>query len=141
MSDLKPTGVAIEINGREERMLFTLNVMEKAVERYGQLEDLMQSLNKGLPEIKWFAAQMINECIDIWNDEHPEERRQSMTEQQLGHYIVGLTGINALSERVREAIFQGLPKDTVEMVEETAKNLLTMRETDTKTAAETDAAT
>ena len=131
MSDLKPAGVAIVINGHEERMLFTLNIVEKAIERYGQLENLLQNLNTGLPEIKWLATQMINECIDIWNDDHPDERRQLLTEQQLGRQIVGVYGINELSDRVREAIFQGLPEDAVETVDATVKNLMTTRETAT----------
>ena len=131
MSELKPAGVAIEIGGREERMIFTLNVVEKTIERYGQLENLLQNLNTGLPEIKWLATQMINESIDIWNDDHPDGRRQPLTEQQLGRQIVGVYGINELGDRVREAIFQGLPEDAVETVEETVKNLMTTLETAT----------
>jgi len=129
MSDLKSAGVALNLGGVETRMLFTLNVMEKCVDRYGNLDDLLQNLNKGLAEVKWVALQMLNEGIETWNDEHPDDRRPLMEEQRLGRLVLGVSGINELSGKVREAIFAGLPKDAVEVVEESAKNLLATRET------------
>ena len=131
MSDLKPKGVEIELDGQKLYMLFTLNVMEAATDRYGKIDDLMQRIGAGVSDLKWFATQMLNEWIAIWNDEHPDNPKPLLTEAKLGRMVVGLPEMNKLGVLVREAIIQGLPKDAVEVVlnaEDDLKNLMTARE-------------
>ena len=123
MSDMKPKGVEIELNGKNYNMLFNLNVIEQVVEKFGDISDLMSQTNS-MKAVKWLATEMINEEIETWNDDHPDAQRELMTEKKLGRAICGVAGVNELRTKVQEAICQGLPESAVQRLEDTADELI-----------------
>lgn len=105
----------------ERNLIFNLNVIEKCVEKFGKMDDILNATDLGT--VKWLAAQMLNEDAEIWNDEH-EEKKPLIDEAKLGRYIIGIQGLNELQQKVREAMLLGLSDEQVQEVEEIEKNLM-----------------
>ncbi|HWQ29859.1 MAG TPA: hypothetical protein VN549_02625 [Negativicutes bacterium] len=126
MSDLKNLGVPITLDS-ERNLIFSLNVLEKCIDRYKNMDNILNGAFENVSEIKWLAVQMLNEDAEIWNEEH-DERKPLLTEDKVGRYVAGMGGIVELQNKVREAMFKGLPQDKVkeveEMAEEVGKNLI-----------------
>lgn len=126
MSDMKNLGVPISLDS-ERNLIFSLNVLEKCIDRYKNMNNILNGAFENISEIKWLAVQMLNEDAEIWNEEH-EEKKQLLTEDKVGRYVAGMGGIVELQNKVREAMFKGLPQDKVqeveEMAEEVGKNLI-----------------
>ena len=123
MNDIKNTGVKIQLD-REIEMVFSLNVMSDAVKKYGKMDNLLNDSGKDLEVTKWLVVQMVNEGIEIYNDNHPDNKQPLYDERKLCRYVQGLGGFGVLQQKVQEAILQGLPADRVQQVEELGKNLI-----------------
>lgn len=126
MNDVKNTGVKIQLD-REIEMVFSLNVMSDAVKKYGKMDNLLNDSGKDLEVTKWLVVQMVNEGIEIYNDNHPDNKQPLYDERKLCRYVHGLGGFDVLQQKVQEAILQGLPADRVQQVEELGKNLIAVQ--------------
>lgn len=126
MSDIKNMGMPITLDC-DRNLIFTLNVLEKCVERYKNMDNILNGAFENVSEIKWIAVQMLNEDAEIWNENH-EDKKPLLDETKVGRLIVGMGGIIELQNKVREAMFKGLPENQVkqveEMAEEVGKNLI-----------------
>lgn len=126
---IKDVGIPIKLD-IDRNLVFTLNVLEKCVERYGKMDDVLNDAFKNISETKWLAVEMLNEDAEIWNDEH-EEKKPLLTEVKLGRLITGIYGVRELQQKVQEAMLKGLPEDKVkeveEMAEEIEKNLIAVQ--------------
>jgi len=124
---MKDKGIPITLD-TDRNLIFTLNVLEKCVQRYGKMDNILNESLKNVTEIKWLATEMLNEDAEIWNDEHPDNKKQLLTEKKLGRYITGIGGANELLNKVQKAMLAGLPEDKVkeveDMAEEIEKNLM-----------------
>lgn len=129
MGDLKQIGVPITLD-IERNLVFNLNVIEKCVDKFGAMDDLLNAVD--LKAVKWIAVQMLNEDADIWNDKHPDDKKPLLTEESLGRYVIGISGLTELQGKVREAMLLGLPRDAVQEVEDIEKNLMTAQAMDGK---------
>lgn len=126
MSDLTNTGVKIMLD-EERELVFSLNVMSDAVDKFGKMDNILNDSANNLEVAKWLAVQMINEGIEIWNDKHPDRKKELIEERKLCRYVVGLGGYQVLQEKVQEAILKGLPDNKVKEVEEMGKNLIAVQ--------------
>ena len=123
MSDLKNMGVKITLD-REREMVFNLNGLDACIEKYGKMDDVLNSTAKDMEATRWLAVLMLNEGAEIHNDLHPDDKIQPIDETKLKRYTIGMGGIVELQNKVREALLQGLPKNAVQQVEEMGKNLM-----------------
>ncbi|WP_027628113.1 hypothetical protein [Ruminiclostridium cellobioparum] len=123
MRDIKDTGVKIQLD-IERELVFSLNVMSDAVEKYGKMDNLLNDSAKSLEVAKWLAVQMVNEGIEIYNDNNPNDKQSLIDERKLCRYVHGFGGFNVLQQKVQEAMLKGLPADRVQQVEELGKNLI-----------------
>lgn len=102
-------------------LIFNLNVLEGCVERYSKMDDVLNAFSN-VKAAKEIGTLMWNESAEIWNEEH-EEKRELITEKQLGRMLDSITKINEFQEKVREAMLKGLPEDQVQEVEEAVDDL------------------
>lgn len=93
---MKDINGKIQYNGKEYRLVFNLNVMEKIQDKYGSLDEWgkLTDGTKGEPNAKaiiYGFCEMINEGIDIENEETGAETKP-LTLKQVGRIIteVGL---------------------------------------------------
>lgn len=121
MNDVKNLGVPIELDC-ERNLIFSLNVLEKCVDRYKNMDNILNGALENVAETKWLAVQMLNEDAEIWNDDH-EDKKPLLTEVKLGRLVAGLSAFIELQNKVRETMLKGLPKDQVQQVEEMAEEM------------------
>lgn len=106
----------------ERNLIFTLGVLEKCVEKYGKMDNILDGAFHSLKEVKWLAVQMLNEDVEIWNEDH-EDKKPLMTEEKLDRLVFGIHGFNELQSKVQEAMLKGLPEDKIKEAEEMAEEL------------------
>ena len=121
--DIKNLGVKVTLGGEEHSLIFNLNVLEKCLAKYEKMDDVL-NLYSNLSDYKWLGAQMLNEEVVEWNEDHPDDQKPLLTEQQVGRMLDGIGGINDFQSKIREAMLKGLPVEKVEEVEELEKNLI-----------------
>jgi len=77
MSDLKPKGVKIVLNGKEYGLRFTLNAIDDIQDRFNvpisNLGDLFQDDKNKIRNLRYLLTVLINEDIDCRKDETGEE--------------------------------------------------------------------
>lgn len=111
----------------ERELVFNLNVLDACIEKYGKMDDVLNSTAKDMEATRWLAVEMLNEGAEIFNDLHPDNKVPLIDEAKLKRYVIGLGGIADLQKKVQEALLKGLPADAVEQVEEMGKNLIAAR--------------
>jgi hypothetical protein len=119
-----------EIIPLEGELVFNLNVLEKCVEKYSKMDDILNAFSN-IKAAKEIGTLMWNEAAEIWNEEH-EEKRELITEKQLGRMLNTIKKINEFQQKVRQALLSGLPEDQVQVVEEVEKNLIAAQSLKTK---------
>lgn len=119
----KNMGVPITLD-IERNLIFNLNVLEKCVEKFGSIDEMLNKPLNELATAKWLAVEMLNEDAEIWNEEHPNDKKPLIDEKKLGRYLIGIQAIRELSTKVQEAMLKGLPEEQVQEIEEVGKNLI-----------------
>lgn len=122
MSDIKNMGVQIKLDV-ERNLIFTLNVLEACVEKFGKMDNILNDAFRNVKTLKWLAVQMLNEDAEIWNEEHPDNPKPLLDEKKLGRLVAGIGGVNELQKKVQEAMLKGLPEDKIQQVEKMAEEL------------------
>ena len=123
MSDIKNMGIAIILDV-ERNLIFNLNVLEKCVEKFGSMDEMLNKPMADLTATRWLAVEMLNEDAEIWNEDHPDNIKPLLNEKKLARLTDGLGGIRELQAKVNQAMLKGLPEDKVREVEEVGKNLI-----------------
>jgi hypothetical protein len=95
------------------------------------MDDILNAFSN-IKAAKEIGTLMWNEAAEIWNDEH-EDKREVITEKQLGRMLDTIDKINDFQQKVRQAMLSGLPQDQVEQVEELEKNLIAAQSSKKKT--------
>jgi hypothetical protein len=119
-----------EIIPLEGELVFNLNVLEECVEKYSKMDDILNAFSN-IKAAKEIGTLMWNEAAEIWNEEH-EDKREVITEKQLGRMLDNIEKINEFQQKVRQAMLSGLPQDQVQVVEEVEKNLIAAQSLKTK---------
>lgn len=121
-------GVPITLDA-ERNLIFNLNVLEKCVEKFGSMDAMLNEPLANLSATKWLAVEMLNEDAEMWNEDHPDNKKTLLDEKKLGRYIIGIQAIKEFQGKVQEAMIKGLPEDQVQEVEEVGKNLIAAQST------------
>lgn len=116
---VKNMGVPIKLD-IDRNLIFTLNVLEKCIDKFGKMDNILNDSFSNISTTKWLAVQMLNEDAEIWNEEHSDNPKSLMTEERLSRLVFGIHGVNELQNKVQEAMLKGLPEDKVKEVEEMA---------------------
>ena len=108
----------------ERHMVFNLNVLETCIEKYQNMDDILNAF-QNLKAAKEIGLLMINEATEMWNEDHPDAKKPLIQdEKHLGRLLAGINKITEFTNKVREAMLDGLPQDKVQEVEEIEKNLM-----------------
>ena len=117
---------AITIGGKVYELVLTTRATKEIAKRYGGLASLGDRLMKAenfenaLDELIWLIALLANQSILIHNFQHPDEKRDPLTEEAL----VLLTSPHELAvykDAIMESMFRGT-KRFVESEPEPEKN-------------------
>ena len=91
MSDLRPRGIAVDVNGEERRLLFTLNVVDAIQDKYKKtlsevLDDILNEdvASKTLRDV---VAIMLNGEVEREKFKNPEAAIKEVTEKEVGWMI------------------------------------------------------
>ena len=104
-------------------MIFNLNVLEACIEKYQNMDDILNAF-QNLKAAKEIGLLMINEATEMWNEDHPDAKKPLIQdEKHLGRLLAGINKITEFTNKVREAMLDGLPQDKIKEVEEVEKNL------------------
>lgn len=113
MSDLKPRGIPIVLDGVERHLLFTLNTIDELQDRYGKsLDEIISDLTK-----EEISSHMLRDVVtDLLNDEADREKRLSLdiqhaqvTTQDVGE-MIGLDNYWEVMSAVLRAYGISLPE-------------------------------
>lgn len=96
MSAIKDGSLAVELNGKEYHLLFSLNVLDEMQDRFGGYDKLDKAFDGSNPQmikdLRWLLTLVINEGM--------EEGMEPLTERQAGRMIhVGNL------QQIKDAIF------------------------------------
>jgi len=115
-------GIPITLD-TERHMIFNLNVLEACIEKYQNMDDILNAFSN-IKAAKEIGLLMINEATEMWNEDHPDAKKSLIQdEKHLGRLLAGINKITEFTNKVREAMLDGLPQDKVQEVEEVEKNL------------------
>lgn len=85
MSDLKPKGVPIMLDGEERRLLFTLNVVDEVQDHYGcaveEVIDRLTDKKESAKTLRYLTAVLLND------EAERSEGRKAYTEKEVGWLI------------------------------------------------------
>ena len=113
MSDLRPRGIPVLVNGEERHLLFTLNIIDEIQDRYEKtLSEVLDDITN-----EDISGHMLRDVlIMLLNDEVERERHRDpgsdlseVTEQEAG-WLIGLDNRFALVASVLKAYGVSLPE-------------------------------
>ena len=119
-------GAMIQIGNREYEMLLTTRATKEIAKRYGGLEHLGDKLMKAenfelaLDELIWLIALLANQSILIHNFQHPEDKRDPLTEETI-ELLTSPHELAVYKDAIMESMFRGT-KRFVESEPEPEKN-------------------
>ena len=109
MSDLRPVGIPVEIEGVERHFLFTLNVIDEIQEHYGK--DLAEVIDN-LTDKETSIATMRYLVTTLLNDEAERESSKNLkgySEKEIG-WMLSLDNISEFLTLILSAYGVSLPK-------------------------------
>lgn len=124
MSDVKTLGVPHQIDKYNRNLIFNINVMDKAVDKFGKLDNVFNAAND-IKTTVWFAVEMFNQDAEIQTEDG--NNVPIIDEAYLKRRVDGMGGLRDLQKSITDAILKGLSKESVQQVEELGKNLLAMQ--------------
>ena len=102
----------IQIGNREYEMLLTTRATKEIAKRYGGLEHLGDKLMKAenfenaLDELIWLIALLANQSILIHNFQHPEDKRDLLTEETI-ELRTAPHDLAVYKDAIMESMFRG----------------------------------
>ena len=120
-------GASITIGGKEYELVLTTRATKEIAKRYGGLANLGDKLMKAenfenaLDELVWLIALLANQSILIHNFQHPEDKRDPLTEETI-ELLTSPLELSAYKEAIMESMFRGT-KRFVESEPEQEKNV------------------
>ena len=89
----------LEYKGVEYDLVFNLNVMEMLQDEYGSVEEwsakAMEADEPNIKVLKFGFKAMLNEAIDIYNEDNPDEPKDYVDDKKVGRIIssVGFSNV------------------------------------------------
>ena len=87
VSETKKTTVPFELGGVTYELAITLNVIEEIQRLKGDFSDAMTEALGDIGMLKELFLLIFNEAVEVWNEDHPEEKRQLFTAKSLGRRL------------------------------------------------------
>lgn len=113
MPKKKESTPSITWNGEKYDLVFNLNVMEEIQDKYGSVEkwgELVEEAEEPkAKDIKFGFTAMLNEGIDIYNEDH-EDERPFFTEKQVGR-IISQLGLQNAAHTLNAAVVDSTKSD------------------------------
>lgn len=91
MSDLKPAGIPVILDGTERRFLFTLNAIDEIQSHYDM--NMMEAMSKLFDEreqfqtLRYFTQVLLNDETERTKWKNPEAELKSYSDKELGWLI------------------------------------------------------
>ena len=117
---------SITIGGKEYELVLTTGATKQIAKRYGGLANLGDKLMKAenfenaLDELIWLIALLANQSILIHNFQHPEDKRDLLTEETI-ELLTSPHELAVYKDAIMESMFRGT-KRYVESEPEPEKN-------------------
>ena len=117
---------SIAIGGKEYELVLTTRATKEIAKRYGGLANLGDKLMKAenfenaLDELIWLIALLANQSILIHNFQHPEDKRDLLTEETI-ELLTSPHELAVYKDAIMESMFRGT-KRFVESEPEPEKN-------------------
>ena len=117
---------SITIGGKEYELVLTTGATKQIAKRYGGLASLGDKLMKAenfenaLDELIWLISLLANQSILIHNFQHPEDKRDALTEETI-ELFTSPHELAAYKDAIMESMFRGT-KRFVESEQEPEKN-------------------
>ena len=117
---------SITIGGKEYELVLTTGATKQIAKRYGGLASLGDKLMKAenfelaLDELVWLIALLANQSILIHNFQHPEDKRDPLTEEAI-ELLTSPHELAVYKDAIMESMFRGT-KRFVESEPEPEKN-------------------
>ncbi len=118
---------SITIGGKEYELVLTTGATKQIAKRYGGLANLGDKLMKAenfenaLDELIWLIALLANQSILIHNFQHPEDKRDLLTEETI-ELLTSPHELAVYKDAIMESMFRGT-KRFVESEPEPEKNV------------------
>ena len=117
---------SITIGGKEYELVLTTRATKEIAKRYGGLASLGDKLMKAenfenaLDELIWLIVLLANQSVLIHNFQHPENKRDPLTEETI-ELLTSPLELTAYKDAIMESMFKGT-KRFVESEPEPEKN-------------------
>ena len=118
---------SITIGGTEYELVLTTGATKQIAKRYGGLASLgdklvqAENFENALDELIWLIALLANQSVLIHNYQHPEDKRDPLTEETI-ELLTSPLELSAYKEAIMESMFRGT-KRFVESEPEQEKNV------------------
>lgn len=113
MADKKKK-IEITYKGKKYELVFNLNVMELIQDEYGSVEawgELTEAADEpNAKALKYGLGAMINEGIDIYNEDHTDDKREFFTDKQVGR-IISEVGLQNVAKSINETVVESTKSD------------------------------
>jgi hypothetical protein len=113
MANRKKDKAIIKYKGNEYELVFNLNVMEEIQEEYGSIEAWSNLTDaESEPNMKaviFGLTAMINEGIEIYNEDHDEDRK-TLNHKQVGR-MISEVGLVEASEQINKTVINSTKSD------------------------------
>jgi len=117
---------SITIAGKEYQLILTTRATKEIAKRYGGLANLGDKLMKSenfelaLDELIWLIALLANQSILIHNFQHPEDKRDPLTEEEI-ELLTTPTDLAEYKDAIMDSMLRGT-KRNVESEPQPEKN-------------------
>lgn len=113
MSDLRPRGIPVVLEGVEHRFLFTLNTIDSIQDETDKnMKDIMMDLtdeNLSNKTLVYLVRTLINQEAEREKRKNPDCTLKSVTDQEVGD-LIGMDNIVEVTSAVLSAYGFSLPK-------------------------------
>lgn len=114
----------ITVGGVAYEMVLTTRATKEIAKRYGGLENLGEKLMRAenfemaLDEVIWLIALLANQSIQIHNFQHPDDKRELLTEEVL-ELLTTPMELAEYKDAIMEAMYRGTKREVVSEDKET----------------------
>ena len=113
MSDLRPRGIPVMVNGEERHLLFTLNAIDAIQDKYEKTlsEVLDDIINKEITDhtMRDVLLILLNDEVERENYKQKGQKLEEATEREIG-WMIGLDNQGELVEKILRAYGASLPE-------------------------------
>lgn len=114
MSEVKVSPININLGGTEYELVFNLNAIETAMERYKKLEEFMKALrgddHQRTVAVKTALHALTAEAADIYNEKQTTGKKiKSLSEKEVGR-LLKMMDVPIMVGIILEALNRSLPE-------------------------------